>query len=109
MIDKCNMIVYNKVKGVDNNLKLWKKVVIICISTILLLVFPPTRSIIIFILPLGSGIDDLIVFILIAIVLLVLFWKVLTIGTINIAIKILSIISMDEEIINMLKEFKNKI
>lgn len=42
----------------------WAKTMIVLAVLLLLMIFPPTRAILVFILPLGSGIDDLIFFIL---------------------------------------------
>lgn len=42
----------------------WAKTMIILGLALLFMLFPPTRAVLLFILPLGSGIDDLIFFIL---------------------------------------------
>lgn len=42
----------------------WAKTMIVLAILLLLMLFQPTRAILMFILPLGSGIDDLIFFIL---------------------------------------------
>lgn len=43
-------------------------------ALLFLMIFPPTRSLVVFLLPLGSGIDDLIFFILLfATIMFVLF------------------------------------
>lgn len=42
----------------------WAKTMIVLGVLLLLMLFPPTRSILFLILPLGSGIDDLIFFVL---------------------------------------------
>lgn len=42
----------------------WAKTMIVLAILLLLMLFPPMRAILLFILPLGSGIDDLIFFIL---------------------------------------------
>lgn len=42
----------------------WAKTMLVLLLSLLLMVFPPTRTVLIYILPLGSGIDDLIFFIL---------------------------------------------
>lgn len=42
----------------------WAKTMIVLAVLLLLILFPPTRAILLFILPLGSGIDDLIFFVL---------------------------------------------
>jgi hypothetical protein len=42
----------------------WAKTMIVLAVLLLLMLFPPTRAILLFILPLGSGIDDLIFFVL---------------------------------------------
>lgn len=55
----------------------WLKTVIILSLIAVLFVNPITRSIILFILPLGSGIDDLIVFVLIIAICLILLGKLI--------------------------------
>lgn len=47
-------------KGLSN----WAKTMIVLGLLLLLMLFPPTRAVLLFVLPLGSGIDDLIFFIL---------------------------------------------
>lgn len=52
----------------------WCKAVIVLAALLFLMIFPPTRSLVVFLLPLGSGIDDLIFFILVfATIMVVLF------------------------------------
>ena len=52
----------------------WCKAVIVLAALLFLMIFPPTRSLVVFLLPLGSGIDDLIFFILLfATIMVVLF------------------------------------
>lgn len=46
------------------NMSNWAKTMIVLAALLLLMLFPPTRAVLLFILPLGSGIDDLIFFIL---------------------------------------------
>lgn len=58
----------------------WTKVVIILLSLILLMLIPFTRAALLFILPLGSGIDDLIFFILLILLAIVLLMKILMPG-----------------------------
>ena len=58
----------------------WTKVVIILLSLILLMLIPFTRSALLFILPLGSGIDDLIFFILLFLLAIILLMKILMPG-----------------------------
>ena len=47
-------------KGLSN----WAKTMLVLGALLLLMLFPPTRAVLLFVLPLGSGIDDLIFFIL---------------------------------------------
>lgn len=49
----------------------WAKTMIVLAVLLLLMLFPPTRAILLFILPLGSGIDDLIFFILLFVFIVV--------------------------------------
>lgn len=58
----------------------WTKVVIILLSLILLMLIPFTRAALLFILPLGSGIDDLIFFILLFLLAIILLMKILMPG-----------------------------
>lgn len=58
----------------------WTKVVIILLSLILLMLIPFTRAALLFILPLGSGIDDLIFFILLFLLAVILLMKILMPG-----------------------------
>lgn len=58
----------------------WTKVVIILLSLILLMLIPFTRAVLLFILPLGSGIDDLIFFILLFLLAIILLMKILMPG-----------------------------
>lgn len=50
----------------------WAKTVIVLLVILFLMIFPPTRHFIMFLLPLGSGIDDLIFFIVLSILIAVL-------------------------------------
>ena len=58
----------------------WTKVVVILLSLILLMLVPFTRAALLFILPLGSGIDDLIFFILLFLLAVILLMKILMPG-----------------------------
>lgn len=58
----------------------WTKIVIILLSLILLMLIPFTRAAVLFILPLGSGIDDLIFFILLFLLAVILLMKILMPG-----------------------------
>lgn len=58
----------------QNKISNWCKAVIMLAALLFLMIFPPTRSLVVFLLPLGSGIDDLIFFILLfATIMVVLF------------------------------------
>lgn len=49
----------------------WAKTIIVLLVLLLLMLFPPTRTVLIYMLPLGSGIDDLIFFILLFVLVVV--------------------------------------
>lgn len=53
----------------------WGKALIAMLILLWLFIFPPTRQIILFILPLGSGIDDLIFFVLLFAALILILFK----------------------------------
>lgn len=58
----------------QNKISNWCKAVIVLAALLFLMIFLPTRSLVVFLLPLGSGIDDLIFFILLfATIVVVLF------------------------------------
>lgn len=60
-----------------NGLSNWTKVLIVLCVLALLLANPVTRQVILLILPLGSGIDDLIFFVVLAAIGFVLLMRVL--------------------------------
>ena len=55
----------------------WSKVMLVVLTLIILFFIPFTRSIILFILPLGSGVDDLIFFALLFVAFFLLLMKIL--------------------------------
>lgn len=57
----------------------WWKALIAVLILMWLFIFPPTRHVILFILPLGSGIDDLIFFVLLFVALILILLKVINI------------------------------
>ena len=56
----------------------WSKVMLVVLALIILFFIPFTRSVILFILPLGSGIDDLIFFALLFVAFILLLMKILS-------------------------------
>lgn len=57
----------------------WWKALIAVLVLMWLFIFPPTRQMILFILPLGSGIDDLIFFVLLFVALILVLLKIINI------------------------------
>lgn len=57
----------------------WWKALIAILILMWLFIFPPTRQVILFILPLGSGIDDLIFFMLLFVAVILVTLKVINI------------------------------
>ena len=55
----------------------WSKVMLVVLTLIILFFIPFTRSVILFILPLGSGVDDLIFFALLFVAFILLLMKIL--------------------------------
>lgn len=55
----------------------WSKVMLVILTLIVLFFIPITRSIILFILPLGSGVDDLLFFVLLFVAAILLLMKIL--------------------------------
>lgn len=55
----------------------WSKVMLVVLALIILFFIPITRSIILFILPLGSGLDDLVFFALLFVAAILLLMKIL--------------------------------
>lgn len=86
----------------------WKKTVVVGLITMFLLIFPPTRGLIWFLLPLGSGIDDLIFFIVTGIVVAILCYKAIGIFILTIIIGICISLEIDPEIVDYFRATKNR-
>ena len=52
-------------------------------ALLFLMIFPPTRSLVVFLLPLGSGIDDLIFFILLFVAIMVVLFRLTDINVLK--------------------------
>lgn len=60
----------------------WKKTVVVLLLLVFLMLFPPTRQFLLFVLPLGSGIDDLIFFVLLFVLLCVVLIRFADVDTV---------------------------
>lgn len=52
-------------------------------ALLFLMIFPPTHSLVVFLLPLGSGIDDLIFFILLFVTIMVVLFRLTDINVLK--------------------------
>lgn len=67
----------------QNKISNWCKAVIVLAALLFLMIFPPTRSLVVFLLPLGSGIDDLIFFILLFVTIMVVLFRLTDINVLK--------------------------
>lgn len=67
----------------QNKISNWCKAVIVLAALLFLMIFPPTRSLVVFLLPLGSGIDDLIFFILLFVAIMVVLFRLTDINVLK--------------------------
>ena len=88
-------------------MKKWHKIVLACIIIAVLMSNPVTRPIILFIIPMGFGVWDLISIAAIAIALIIIFYKAVFYAVMKIAIPICSLF-LPKETLEDLEEIKNK-
>lgn len=67
----------------QNKISNWCKAVIVLAALLFLMIFPPTHSLVVFLLPLGSGIDDLIFFILLFVTIMVVLFRLTDINVLK--------------------------
>ena len=87
-------------------MKRWHKIVLTCIIIAVLMLHPMTRRIILFIIPMGFGVWDIVAMVAIAFALIIVFYKAIAYVVIKVTISICSLF-LPEETLEGLEKIKN--